>query len=74
MADVPHQLVARRPEQRVEGDRQLDDAEPRADVCTGARAVVDETGAHLVGERAELVAGEGAQVGGRLYTIEQRHG
>ena len=71
MADVPHELVARRLERVVERDRQLDDAEAGADVAAGARADVDEPRAHLVGERAELVAGEGAKVGGGVDPIEK---
>ena len=58
MADVPDELVARRVERVVQRDRQLDDAEPGADVAAGARADVDQTRAHVVGERVELVAGQ----------------
>ena len=44
----------------MQRDRELDDAEARADVAARARAHVDEPGAHLVGQRAELVPGQGA--------------
>ena len=46
--DVPDELVARRVEGVVERDRQLDDAKSRADVAAGARADIDQTGAHVV--------------------------
>jgi hypothetical protein len=74
MADVPHELVAGRPEGRVQRDRQLDHAEAGANVSAGVRADVDEAGAHLVRERAELVAAEGAHVGGGMDLLEQCHG
>ena len=61
---VPHQLVARRVEHVVQRDRELHHAEPRADVAAGARARIDERRAHVVGQRAQLVAGERLQVGG----------
>ena len=63
MADVPHELIARRPERGVERDRELDHTEARTDVAARARHDVDEPRPHLVGERAELVTGEGAKVG-----------
>jgi hypothetical protein len=37
-------------------------------------AHVDEAGAHLVGERTQLVAGEASQVGWGLDAFEQSHG
>ena len=51
VADVPDELIARRVEDVVQRDRQLHDAEPRADVSAGARADVDEPRAHLGGQR-----------------------
>jgi hypothetical protein len=74
MADVPHELVAWRPERGMKRDRQLDDTEAGADVPARVRAHVDEAGAHLVSERSQLVASEAAQVGGRLNAFEQCHG
>ena len=71
MADVPYELVARRSERGVERDRELDHAEAGADVAARARDDVDEPCPHLVGERAKLVAGEGAKVGGRGDTVEE---
>jgi hypothetical protein len=70
--DVPHELVARRLERVVQRNRQLDDTQPRADVAAGARADVDQARAHVAGERAELVAAEGAHVGWGLYAVEDR--
>ena len=58
MPDVPDELVARRVERVVQRDRQLDDAEPGADVPAGARADVDQARADVVGELRQLVAGE----------------
>ena len=58
VADVPHELVARRVERVVQRDGQLDDAEPRADVAAGSRADVDQARAHVVGQVAQLVAAQ----------------
>jgi hypothetical protein len=74
MADVPHELVAWRPECGMKRDRQLDDAEPGADVSARVGAHVDEAGAHLVGERTQLVAGEASQVGWGLDAFVQSQG
>jgi hypothetical protein len=72
--DVPDQLVAWRVEHGVQSDRQLDHAQPGADVATGPGAHVDESRTDLVRQRAELVAGEGLEVGRRREAIEQAHG
>jgi hypothetical protein len=74
VADVPHELVARRVEDVVQGHGQLHHAEPRADVPPRARAHVDEALADLVRERAQVVAREGLEVGRRLDAVEERHG
>ena len=50
VADVPDQPVARRVEDVVERDRQLDDAEAGAEMAAGDRDGVDGLGAQLVGE------------------------
>ena len=50
VADVPDQPVARRVEDVVERDGQLDDAEPGAEMAAGDRDRVDRLGAKLVGD------------------------
>ncbi len=57
VADVPHDLVARRVERVVQRDGQLDDAEPGADVASGARADVDQARANVVGQSGEARRG-----------------
>jgi hypothetical protein len=54
VADVPDQPVARRVEEIVERDRQLDDAEPRPEMAAGDGDRVDRLGPELVGELLEL--------------------
>ena len=51
MTDVPHELIARRVEARVERDGQLDNAQSGADVAAGPRADLDES---LPDRRAQL--------------------
>ncbi len=62
MADVPDQPVARRVEHVVQRHRQLDHAEPGAEMAAGDRDRVDRLGAQLVGELAQ-VAGRQACAG-----------
>ena len=52
MADVPDQPVARRVEDIVQRDRELDDAEPGAEMAAGHRHRVDGLGAQFVGDLA----------------------
>ena len=54
MADVPDQTVGRRVEHVMQRDRQLDDAEARAQVAAGDRDGVDRLRAQFVGELAQL--------------------
>jgi hypothetical protein len=70
VSDVPDQLIARRVEDVMERERKLDDTQAGADVTAGARADLYEIGAHLVGERSQLVAREALQVSRRLDAIE----
>ncbi len=72
VADVPDQRVVGRVEDIVERDRQLDDAEPGAEVAAGDADRVDQLGAQLVGNLAKVGRGKTAQVGGRVDAIEQR--
>ena len=73
MADVPDQPVARRVEDVMQRHRQLDDAEPGAEMPAGDRNRVDRLGAQFVGELTQLAAGRAArQIGRRADAIEQR--
>ena len=54
VADVPDQPVARRVEDVVQRDRQLDDAEAGAEMAAGDRDGVDRLVAQLVGKLAQL--------------------
>ena len=69
--DVPHQLVGRRIENVVQRHRQLDDTEAGADMAAGPRAHVDQAGTHVRTQRAELIAGEGFEIGWRVYLVDQ---
>ena len=62
VADVPDQPVARRVEDVVQRDGQLDHAEPGAQMAAGHRDRVDRLGAQLVGELPQLAFVELAQV------------
>ena len=62
VADVPDQAVARRVEDVMERDGELDHAEPGAEMAAGHRDGVDGLLAQLVGELAQLPAFEPAQV------------
>ncbi len=64
VARVPDDPVARGLEQSVEGDRQLDDAERRAEMATRLGDGRDDRLADLGGELRELGFGEAAQLGG----------
>ena len=57
VADVPDQPVARRVEDVVQRDGQLDDAEPGAEMAAGHRDGADRLAAQLVGELAQLILG-----------------
>ena len=67
--DVPHQLIARRVEDVVQRDRELDDTEPCADVAAGARTHIDEPRTDVRGKLPQLVARHRAQIRGRLYSV-----
>ena len=65
VADVPDQPVARRVEDIMDRGGQLDHAEPRAEMPAGGADRGDRLGAQLVGELAQLLGLQLAQVGGR---------
>ena len=72
MADVPDQAIARRIEEIVQGDRQLDDAEAGAEVPARDGDGVDGLRAQLVGHLPKIGLGKTAQVLGRLDLVEER--
>ena len=72
MADVPDDAVARRVEDVMQRHRQLDDAEPGAQMAAGHRNRADRLGAQLIGERAKIALGHGAQIFGSSDLIEKR--
>ena len=74
VAGVPDDPVARRLEQPVERDRQLDDAERRAEVAAGARHGLHDRVADLDRQLRELDLVEPTQVGGLLDGGQDRHG
>ena len=65
MADIPDQLVARRVEQIMQRHRQLDDAEPRAEMAAGDRNGVDGFLPQLGGDLARVFFAEFAEIGRR---------
>ena len=56
----------------MDGDGQLDDAEPGAQMPAGHRHRGDHFLAQLVGQLRQLRLGQRANVGGRIYRVEQR--
>ena len=73
MADVPEDLVARRLEQAVQGDRQLAGAEVRAEVAADLADRVDDQLADLLRDLLELLVGQLLQVGRAVDLREERH-
>ena len=71
MADVPEDLVARRVEQRVQGDRDLDRAEVRAEVTADLTDGVDDVAADLVRDLHQLVLRESMEVLRLFDVLEQ---
>ncbi len=59
---VEHERVARRLEDPMDGERQLHDAKVGAQVTARLGDGVDEVGADLLGERAQVVVVEGREV------------
>src|SRR4029078_8095479 len=74
MAGVPDDLVARRGEERVECDRDLDHAKAGSEVAARLRDRRDDRVADLDGELLELVVAEPAQVRGALQGCPNRGG
>ncbi len=72
MADVPDHPVARRVEDIMQGDGQLDDAKPRAKMAPGHGDRVYGFLTQFVGEAPEVRLGEFAQFIRRRDPVEQR--
>ena len=72
MADVPDQPVARRVEDVVQRDGELDHAEPGAEVAAGDRNGADRFRAQLVGELAQVAQLQLADVGRVMDAVEER--
>ena len=64
MARVPHDAVARRVEDAVERDGELDDPEVGPEMSSGPGDRGDDGLADLLGEPTELVGGQRLEVGG----------
>ena len=72
VTDVPDDAVVRRVEDVVQRDRQLDNAEPRAEVPARDGDRVDRLGAQLVRDLVQIGFGELAEVVRRGDRVEQR--
>ena len=72
VADVPDQPVARRVEHVVQRHRELDHAQPGAEMAAGDRDGRDRLLAQLVGELAQLVGLQPTDVGRYVDGIEKR--
>ena len=73
VAGVPDEPVARRVEDPVQGEGQLDDTEVRSEVASGARDRGDEEGADLLGQRGQLVVTEATKVARTPDRLEESH-
>ena len=71
--DVPEDLVARRVQQRVQGDGDLARAEVRAEVTADLPHRVDQEVADLLGDLLELVLGEVVEVLRAVDAVEDGH-
>ena len=74
VADVPHDLVARRVEQRVHRDGDLARAEVGAEVAADLPDRVDQQLADLLRDLLQLVLGQAVQVLGAVDAVEERLG
>ena len=62
MTDIPDETVVRRVEDVVERDRELDDAEARAEMAARHRNRIDGFAAQFVGESRQLTFRELTQI------------
>ena len=74
MAHVPDQLVVGRVEHIMDGGGQFHDTQARPQMAPGHADGGDGFGAQFIGQLAELVGLQLAQVGGDLDGVEQRRG
>ncbi len=74
VAHVPHDAIDRRVEYVMQGDGELDRAEPGREVAAARRDGLDEEFAQLARQLGQLARRELAQVGGRTDRVEQRIG
>ena len=72
VADVPDQPVLRRVEHVVQRHRELDHAQPGAEMAAGDRDGGDRLLAQLVGELAQLVGLQPTDVGRNVDGVEKR--
>ena len=71
VADVEQQLVVGSVEDRVQGQRQLDDAQVRSQVAAGLRERLNEELANLLGQPGHLRNAQALQIGGRVDGFQQ---
>ena len=71
VADIPHQLVLRRVENIMDCGCQLDHAQSRSQMAPGGADGIDHFGAQFVGQLAELVLAQLAQIVGCIDRIEE---
>ena len=69
MADIPDQLVLRRIEHIMQGNRQFDDAKARPQVAAGDGNHADGFGAQLVGNPLKVLCIDTAEVCRILYVV-----
>ena len=71
MPDIPDKPVIRRVENIVQGNGEFDHAETGAKVPAGVGNHVDQFGAQLPGQLAEIAFGQGAKIGRDADLIEK---
>ena len=74
MPDVPDQPVARRVEDGMDRNRQLDHAERRSEVTPGHRYGADRLGTQLVGDLPEVGVRQATQCLRRIDVVEKGRG
>ena len=72
VADVPDQAIVRRVEHVVQRDRELDHAEPGAEVPAGYGDSVDRFLPQFIGHLAQLAGVELPEIAWRFDAVEQR--
>ena len=71
VADVPDQPVFRGVEDVVQGNRQLDDTQARAQMTAGDRHRINRLGAQFVGNLPQLAFAQLAQVSGYFDPVKE---